>query len=131
MRISDWSSDVCSSDLQRVRSPEIQLAVGKLLRELRRQGPHAKRVNHQVSAAGRPKVGDVDLELQRRVRSAEGGRESYVPRLPGLQPNAPACTLVVRPSKSPTAQHKSDTPRGRTESVRTGWSQGLPCPQQK
>src|SRR3546814_1367950 len=65
---------------QRVRSPEIQLAVGKLLRELRRQGPHAKRVNHQVSAAGRPKVGDVDLELQRRVRSAEGGRESYVPR---------------------------------------------------
>src|SRR3546814_21197445 len=73
---------------QRARSPEIQLAVGKLLRELRRQGPHAKRVNHQVSAAGRPKVGDVDLKLQRRVRSAEGGRESYVPRLPGLPPNA-------------------------------------------
>src|SRR3546814_16908552 len=51
---------------QRVRSPEIQLAVGKLLRDLRRQGPHAKRVNHQVSAAGRPKVGDVALELQDR-----------------------------------------------------------------
>src|SRR3546814_7633184 len=34
---------------QRVRSPEIQLAVGKLLRELRRQGPDRKHTSELQS----------------------------------------------------------------------------------
>src|SRR3546814_6728286 len=43
MRISDWSSDVCSSDLQRG-------APGRLLAETRLQPPHRRRAAQQGTA---------------------------------------------------------------------------------
>src|SRR3546814_2740369 len=39
------------------------------------------------------------------MRGAEGGRESHVPGLAGLEPNAHAHALVVRLSKAPEAHH--------------------------
>src|SRR3546814_12414095 len=73
MRISDWSSDVCSSDLGLLHRGAAGLAVLPRLRASRRQ----RRPAAGPGAEGRPVpvAGDAtDLRLRRRVRAAGADR---------------------------------------------------------
>src|SRR3546814_14638791 len=80
MRISDWSSDVCSSDLRRLgRALEIEAAVGSLA--------HAVADGDIAGLAGRGRQRDADefggegierggLAVQREDAATQIGRES-------------------------------------------------------
>src|SRR3546814_2531316 len=75
MRISDWSSDVCSSDLQRVELLEDRAACG--IDDHQRAG--------RGTAPGR--IGE-ERNLPRHVRTAVVADEDHLPRLLGLHAHA-------------------------------------------
>src|SRR3546814_19958605 len=64
MRISDWSSDVCSSDL-----PECRIA-----RFLNRQRPQPRGVRERIARIRIGKRGDVETGLGKQTRAVDAGR---------------------------------------------------------
>src|SRR3546814_7350416 len=76
MRISDWSSDVCSSDLDRARGCDILGVEHHHARRIRRQLDRALRDQHAVGAVAREDARTDELTGQpRRVRIREFGAQ--------------------------------------------------------
>src|SRR3546814_10427796 len=70
MRISDWSSDVCSSDLEGRRLPKLR----RFPRELPKSGKHNLRQN--TATTGNPAVAQGTPVAARRYFEASKGRTS-------------------------------------------------------
>src|SRR3546814_8574479 len=97
MRISDWSSDVCSSDLQRppddqrlrgetraVIPPAERLAAdgdaGKCVVEVR--GPDAQRIEREAPAGALARRGDHQADRAGNLGDAGRGDDQFGPRNP-------------------------------------------------
>src|SRR3546814_13105208 len=92
MRISDWSSDVCSSDLARIMSPSAECLmtriamialcrlVGRsLLRDARHAGHHAqRRPQHHGRPVAEEALGGGDREQRDDQAAAERSEERRV-----------------------------------------------------
>src|SRR3546814_16376033 len=79
MRISDWSSDVCSSDLALVERPQEQTALGRLAHRRAHVGgldPVVDRVAHQVGEGVLDRLDDRLVELGVLTDHLEIGRAS-------------------------------------------------------
>src|SRR3546814_19408546 len=122
MRISDWSSDVCSSDLQQHRGPLAHAPAGEGKREKgdqhdrRHQGEtvgkgerQAEALRQQVGGAHRQK-----LRQRRKQQQREGGRRRQ------QQPASVARQRREGPSEARRAEER----RVGEEGVRTGRSRG-------
>src|SRR3546814_15576254 len=100
MRISDWSSDVCSSDLDDVEGGEVQQELDAL----------GAAVDGATEAAGLP----LHVEAQRkRVAVAEGGKRRPSPRIllhGGEQPVANLAQADRGPPHDTLAQQTPEPP---------------------
>src|SRR3546814_16818437 len=83
MRISDWSSDVCSSDLQRLHPPPLILA-----HAADNQGRPASPLRHQPQSPLRHRIAD---HPGPHLRLIPGGplAQRHPPRTPGPRQNPP------------------------------------------
>src|SRR3546814_6019090 len=95
MRISDWSSDVCSSDLRRARALPAAWHPGGSHQELRRRGDLRQ---DRGGAVARPAGGDDRAADTLRRRNRPLGRGS-----PGVDRSA---TVISRPLRS--EEHTSE-----------------------
>src|SRR3546814_5930772 len=85
MRISDWSSDVCSSDLRLPREPHRGSDLGRLWRNRGRCGIYAPRAyHHSVQPAFREQrdrrhagAGDIEHSAALSLRIADGGCRNF------------------------------------------------------
>src|SRR3546814_3485112 len=109
MRISDWSSDVCSSDLLEQQAASNRGNVDLLhqvtqikneLQALRSQLEELQRKNEQLESTNRAQY----LDLDGRLNRIEGG---VAP--PTLDPNSvPAATTPAVPAPARSEEHTSE-----------------------
>src|SRR3546814_2330752 len=80
MRISDWSSDVCSSDLVSKRS-------GRPMKPLTRSYTLSRLRNHVVPILGRKRVSDVTVDyindMIRKISRGETAKDAPSPKKRG------------------------------------------------
>src|SRR3546814_18901169 len=120
MRISDWSSDVCSSDLSRIpRSGSDVHEVDRAycLRSLAvpfRVRPEAQQVDDRV-------VGREAAELLRRGQNKHGAYKARMPGQLGHDPHADTvfrlchAKMILHPHNSEHGEEVADTPRASIE----------------
>src|SRR3546814_2175741 len=79
MRISDWSSDVCSSDLHVIVTPDEgrDEACARLRREQRLIGAEAKRDVDQRPVVGQPLAGLEPVHRQRQLDGDIGRKRAH------------------------------------------------------
>src|SRR3546814_14478118 len=101
MRISDWSSDVCSSDLRPIQPDALQrraaALVGRLRLAVARQRPDREKTrdHRDQKRAGDPDQIFVDERLDRRPEQPEQNADEHEGKGPAGK---------ARPKKGPAAQ---------------------------
>src|SRR3546814_19289485 len=121
MRISDWSSDVCSSDLLRqsfedakasTGAEEIESAFDEARRDARSIGAEPDSGSHTVDAGTAPQLRDAPVAAP---ESSEGNAERHrIPRDPVTPPPpaSPNPAHSASPQRGPTeVEHESHTPK--------------------
>src|SRR3546814_11896337 len=116
MRISDWSSDVCSSDLR--RRPALALSHPRRLARALGRGADDVQI-----AVGLASVDAARIENARAWRAAEYRRDVHPTRPARL---APRIGNGLCPSGRDLCGLRSAALRGRTESARKWRSMGVP-----
>src|SRR3546814_17629278 len=81
MRISDWSSDVCSSDLRLQQEPLVYLVIGPVVGP-QRAGPVGFVLVGDLRDPGAG-VGEIAVQLERHLTGTEAGPEDL-----GVQPRS-------------------------------------------
>src|SRR3546814_8193336 len=95
MRISDWSSDVCSSDLKRL----LALDMGALIAGAKYRGEFEERLKSVVSEIGAA-AGEVVLFIDEMhtivgAGAADGAMDASIMLKPALAPGEPHCVRAT------------------------------------
>src|SRR3546814_213749 len=121
MRISDWSSDVCSSDLQPRPGRAVDRAVHAATAEQRFVGGIGDRVDRE-----RGDVAFNDLDAHRRAGMFQPSAASHA----SSEPSSPPSTRTVARSRSPlsgTIPRITSPSLAKSEDLRVGTEWLLTC----
>src|SRR3546814_7311586 len=114
MRISDWSSDVCSSDLQQHRGHPVQRAAGLLEQHAREIEPPCARGKHRLQVI-RARIGGVGGDRaardgQHRAHPAEVRSEEHTSELQSLMRISYAVFCLKKKKKHVEPMHRTSQP---------------------